>query len=455
MLPTFVLVGRPNVGKSTLFNRLLRKSKAIAHDTAGVTRDRIIGRASHGGVEFGLVDTGGLVLGAKAHDQGFEVEILDQTRAAVEAAQALLLVVDGREGLSPLDAQAAEFARAANKPTLVLVNKVDAAELEAAATAEFHALGFELLPVSGAHGYNINALRERLAGLAIELAPPAGEEGPKPGPEEERALKLAVLGRPNAGKSSLVNALLGESRVIVSDMPGTTRDSVDVPFEAKGRRYLFVDTPGVRRKAHITDSLERFSVSRALSTSRKADVSVLVVDAVEGVTHQDKRLLAFLVEEKTAFFVAVNKIDLLPREGLAGLKRAVADTLRICSHAPVLYVSAKTGAGLNRLLPLAEALRRECRIRVGTGQLNRAMAQAIEGSQPPSVKGRRAKFYYLTQAEEPPPTFVFFVNDPALVKPSYARYLENRLREMFGIRRAPLSVVFRGSGRSGRKEGRG
>lgn len=451
MLPTFALVGRPNVGKSTLFNRLLRKTKAIAHDTAGVTRDRIFSRASFAGVEFGLVDTGGLVLGAKAHDQGFEAEILAQARAAASEAHALLLVVDGREGLSPLDSQAAEFARASNKPTIVLVNKVDSEELEPQATAEFHALGFELFPVSGAHGYNLNALRERLADLAGEIA--AGSQEPQEEPAcatGERPLKLAVLGRPNAGKSSLINALLGQNRVIVSDVPGTTRDSVDVTFESEGKHYLFVDTPGVRRKANITEALERFSVSRALGTSKKADVSVLIVDAVEGVTHQDKRLLAFLVEENVPFLVAVNKVDLVPRDGLRGLKDSVTDTLRICPHAPVLYISAKTGSGLGKLLPLAEGIRRECQVRVGTGQLNRAMAQAIEAHQPPSVKGRRAKFYYLTQAEEPPPTFVFFVNDPELIKPSYARYLENQLREMVGIRKAPLAVVFRPSGQRGR-----
>ncbi|MDD4731713.1 MAG: ribosome biogenesis GTPase Der [Desulfovibrio sp.] len=443
MPATFALIGRPNVGKSTLFNRLLRKSVAITHDTPGVTRDRIYGEGMMRGVPFGLIDTGGMVLGLDSDPgqgvtgQGFETEIVEQAKEGMAESQVVLMVVDGREGLTHLDGEAARLARQSGKPVLLIINKVDGAELEDQAQTEFHSLGFDMISVSASHGYNLQLLRDTVAELAEEHAP---EE---PEPQVDRGLRIAMLGRPNAGKSSTINALIGQDRLIVSDVAGTTRDSVDVTFERGGRRYTFVDTAGVRRRTNIVERLERFTVVRALKSSKKADVTVMVVDAMEGLTRQDKRLLEFLVREKTPFLVAVNKTDLVPREVLSELKQAFTFELRFAPHVPVLYASALRKKGLNKLLPLAEQIHKECDVRVGTGVLNRSMTEALERHQPPVIKRRRPKFYYLTQADDDVPTFVFFMNDHTLLKDAYKRYLENQLRKMFGIQHAPLHLVFR------------
>lgn len=438
MLPTLALLGRPNVGKSTLFNRLLRKSRAITHDMPGVTRDRIYEEGRYNDVRYALVDTGGLIVDS-SDQSGFEEQIFVQAREAVEASQVILLVVDGREGLTSLDEQVAAFVRQSNKRVLLLVNKVDGEELEAVATSEFHALGFEMMTVSAEHGYNLLELREKVAQLALDT-------GLVPDSEEDLAAKglmIAMLGRPNAGKSSMVNALVREDRVIVSDVAGTTRDSVDVTFEENGLRYTFVDTAGVRRRTNITDALEHFSVLRALKSSKKADVTIMVVDAINGLTRQDKRLLDFLIKEATPFIVAVNKVDLVPIEDVKALKAFFQEALRIAPYIPVIYTSTITKAGLGGILPLARKLKQECSIRTTTGQLNRVMKTVIERQQPPVVKRRRPKFYYLTQADDEPPTFVFFVNDATLIRDSYKRFLENKLRKMFKIKMAPLAVVFR------------
>ena len=445
MLPTIALVGRPNVGKSTLFNRILRRTQALTHDEPGVTRDRIFGEGVIDGAAFALVDTGGMVMESDAvpvASKDFEAEIFAQAREAIEEAQAILLVVDGRDGLGSLDEQAAGFVRQSGKPVLLVVNKVDGEEREAEATADFHALGFEMLAVSGAHGFGLRELRERVAELARDAAKDLPDEDAD---APEQGLRLALLGRPNAGKSSIVNAVIGHDRLIVSDVAGTTRDAVDVTFDTQGRRYTFVDTAGVRRQAHITDSLERFSVLRALKSTHKADVTMLVVDALQGMSRQDKRLLSLLVNDRRPFLLVVNKVDLVDESDMADLKRYIEAEMRIAGHAPVVYTSTVTRAGLGGLLPLAEKLKRECGLRVGTGELNRVFRDVLDKHQPPVIKRRRAKFYYLTQADGEPPTFVFFVNDPSLVKDSYVRYLENRLRKLFRIRMAPVSVVLRAS----------
>ena len=254
-----------------------------------------------------------------------------------------------------------------------------------------------------------------------------------------------MLGRPNAGKSSTVNALIGENRLIVSPVAGTTRDSVDVTIEMDGKRFTFVDTAGIRRRTHISDPVEQFSVMRALKVGKNSDAVILVMDAMEGVTRQDKRLLALLDKEKTPFIVAVNKVDLVERQDMEEMKRGFKEALRICPHVPVVYTSALNRTNLRKLLPMCETLHKECTVRIGTGQLNRALEQVLERHQPPVIKGRRAKFYYLTQADVLPPTFVFFVNDPNRVRTSYARYLENGLRRIFDLKIAPMRVVFRPS----------
>jgi GTP-binding protein len=440
MLPIIALLGRPNVGKSSLFNRLVRQNKSITHDLPGVTRDRIYGEMFEDDLRMAVIDTGGMLPDAVVHEGGgMDKFVFEQATEALFEADVVLFVVDGREGMTGLDQAVSEKIRSSGKPVLLVVNKIDGPELEAKATADYHGLGFEIAPVSAAHGFGLNDLRARVAELARPFLRPEPVYGP------EQGLKLCMLGRPNAGKSSLVNALVGQARQIVSDIAGTTRDSVDVGFEQDGKRYIFVDTAGVRRRASITDHLEKLSVFRALASSKRADVTILVLDAVEGLSHQDKRLIAYLAEQRTPFMVAVNKMDLVPKAHQEPLREAYAEALRICSHVPILYVSALTGAGTQKILPLAEDIRRECIIRIGTGQLNRAMAEATTKHQPPVIKRRRAKFYYLTQADEDPPMFVFFVNDAELVTAAYGKYLENQLRKLLGIRKAPLAAVFRSS----------
>jgi len=422
------------VGKSTLFNRFIRANKALIHDTPGVTRDRIYGEVP-GDPPFAVVDTGGLIL----EGEGIETDILDQAKEAIDDAHLVLFVVDARQGLTHLDEQVAEYLRKSSRPVLLAANKVDGAEKEGLA-AEFHALGFDVMTVSAAHGHQVPDLVDRLRDLLAEHAPVMDDEDrPDPG------LRVAMLGKPNAGKSSLINALIKERRMIVGEIPGTTRDSVDVTFELKGKRYTFVDTAGVRRKARIDDQLERFSVLKSLRASKEAEVAVLVVDATTGVTQQDKRLLAFLEREKTPFMACVNKMDLVPKREQKQVKGDFEHALRICPYAPVLFTSTVTRAGLASILPMAETISQECKTKVTTGELNRILRTVIDKHQPPVIKRRRAKFYYLTQVGTEPPTFIFFVNDPALIKASYARYLENGVRKLMGIKHAPVRILYRSS----------
>jgi len=434
MPATVAIIGRPNVGKSTLFNRLLRKRKAITHDRPGVTRDRLDGEAVLAGVPVNLIDTGGLTLD---DPQGLEVNVVEQARRAVMAADLVLFVVDGREGLSSEDERVADLLRQSGKPVLVAVNKVDGGEKEALFTADFHSLGLDLTPVSAEHGFGMRTMVDEIIDRLPEI-----EE-----PETKLAtdLTFSMLGRPNAGKSSIINALVGDERLIVSEEAGTTRDAVDVRFEKDGKRYVFVDTAGVRRKTRIEDQLERISSLTALGSGKRADVTILVIDGPGGLAMQDKRLIAYLDKEKVPFLILVNKIDLVDAQGLSALKQEMSLELRICPHVPVLFVSATSHKGLRDVLPTAHAIRTECHIRVGTGELNRLLREALDRHQPPLVKGKRPKFYYLTQIGTVPATFVFFVNDPERIKSSYARFLENQLRKLFGIRHAPVKMLFRGS----------
>lgn len=431
---TIAIIGRPNVGKSSLFNRLLRKRKAITHDRPGVTRDRLEGQAVLAGRPVILVDTGGLTL---EDPKGLELDVVEQARRAVAAANVVLLIVDGREGLTSEDQRVAALLRTSGKPVLVVVNKVDSGEKEALYTADFHALGMNLAPVSAEHGFGIRTMVDDV----IAMLP----EEDEPDERSETVLTLAMLGRPNAGKSSLINALVGDTRLIVSEEAGTTRDAVDVAFERHGKRYVFVDTAGVRRKTRIEDQLERISSLTSMGGGKRSDVTIMVVDGPGGLAMQDKRLIAFLDKEKTPFLIAVNKIDLCLGDELKKLKQEISEELRICPHVPVLFVSALAGKGLRDILPKALAIRDEGNVRIGTGALNRLLREAVERHQPPMVKGRRPKFYYLTQTNIAPPTFVFFVNDPERIKTSYARFLENQLRKLFAIKHAPVKLYFRAS----------
>ncbi|MDZ7762610.1 MAG: ribosome biogenesis GTPase Der [Desulfovermiculus sp.] len=435
-LPLVALIGRTNVGKSTLFNRLLRQNKALTHDRPGVTRDRIYGQVQESRGGFALVDTGGLEPEAEGD---LQTTIMEQAKEAIYEAHLILLVVDGKSGLSPIDQQLTALIRKSRKPMYLVVNKVDGPEQEDSCLGDFHALGLDMGAVSAAHGFGCPTLLQ-----VIQERLPALEEGDPP-PQVHPDLSLALLGRPNVGKSSVINTLVGDKRLIVSPEAGTTRDSVDVVLDREGSRYLFVDTAGVRRKSRIHDSLERFSVLRALKSSKRAQVTVLVVDGTQPLSAQDKKLLAFLDQEKTPLIVALNKIDLIPRPKRPKVKAYFEQELRFCPHVPVISTSSVTRAGLGGLLPLAEKLWIECGHRVATGELNRVLQEVTARHQPPVVKGRRAKFYYLTQAETMPPTFVFFMNDTSLLKDNYSKYLEKQIRKRFGLNMTPVSLVFRTS----------
>ncbi len=451
MMPKVVLMGRPNVGKSTLFNRLIHSNRAITHDRPGVTRDRMEGVVrSRFGRDFTLVDTGGITLDGHhaavegpAGLRGFESEILRQAEIALGEADLVCMVADGRDGLTPFDEHLASYLRRSGRPVLLAVNKVDGAEKEDLMLAEFHGLGFPVVACSAEHGFNLRALDEEIRAMLPE------EDAVGEAPAE--SLRLCLLGRPNAGKSSMVNAFLGKDRMIVSDRAGTTRDSVDVSMKIGGCVYTFVDTAGVRRPSRVTDSLERFSVNSSLKSASKADVTFLILDAAEGLTAQDKRLVELLDERRTPFLIAVNKIDLIPEKARPALIRDLRQALDFCAHIPVVPVSALSGEGLERILSLARRIRTECGIRISTGRLNRAMEETLTKHQAPVVRRVRPKFFYLTQAETEPPTFVCFVNDAERVAESYARYLEKSLRRLFGIRYAPIRLHLRSS--HGKREG--
>ncbi|MBE1426828.1 GTP-binding protein [Desulfomicrobium macestii] len=436
-LPMVALIGRPNVGKSTLFNRLIKRRVSITHDMAGVTRDSIFSEVRGETRSYMLVDTGGLV--PDSSDE-IEISIFEQAREAMAGADLILFIVDGRTGLHPQDEQVGQYLRQSGKEVRVIVNKVDGPEQEETMAADFYGLGFPLDCVSASHGFGMGDLREM-----IEEVLPKADAQELEGGHAQGGLKVALLGRPNAGKSSTINALLGQKRLMVSAEAGTTRDCVDVTVQRGGKTYTFVDTAGVRRKSKVTDSLEYFSVVHSMQAAKQADVVVLVLDIMDGVVGQDKRLLSFLDTEKIPFVIVVNKIDLLTKDQLAKTKKDLVDEFAFCAHVPVLYSSSVSMAGLGGLLPLIEKLWEQCGQRVTTGELNRLVKMVTERHQPPVMGGRRGKIYYMTQADSRPPTFVFFVNDAKLFHGSYVRYLENQLRKVFRMDKTPIRMVFRSS----------
>ncbi len=455
-LAKVALIGRPNVGKSTLFNRLIRANRAITHDMPGVTRDRMEGIVrSKSSSAFMLVDTGGVTLTDKAQvtdgpkaSRGFEKDILLQAEQSIDEAEVLVFVVDAKEGKTPFDEHIAAWIRKKNKTCILAVNKVDGIEKEDFFIADFHILGFPIIAISAEHGHNIRQLEQEII-LNLKDFEQFNED------EEgilDRDLKIAFVGKPNAGKSSLVNALIQSQRMIVSDMAGTTRDSVDIYFEFKGKKYIFVDTAGIRKPSKIVDSLEKYSVNSSIKSTTKADVSLMVIDATEGLTSQDKRLIDLLDERKTPFMVIINKFDLVPEKQRKALKQVYKEMLAMCSHVPLIFTSALKKEGLKTILPTAHQIFEEGSMRVGTGLLNRSLEEVITKHQPPVVKRVRAKFYYMTQAETTPPTFVFFVNDADRVTTPYRRYLEKSLRKLFGIIHAPMRMNFRSSHKKKHKD---
>lgn len=450
-LPVVAIVGRPNVGKSTLFNRLVRQRKAVVEDTPGVTRDRLYARTQVLGKPFLLVDTGGIDLAEK---DPLRSQACLQALAAVEEADVLLFVVDGKEGLTPADHEVAEVLRRAGKPFLLVANKLESPKEHA---EEVYELGLgDFLRISALHGHNIGDLMEALAALLPET-----EEGPA-----EEDLRVAIVGRPNVGKSSLLNAILGEERVIVSEIPGTTRDAIDVGFSYQGQHWVLVDTAGIRRQAQIKAALEYYCLLRAIQAIERSDVAVVVLDALEGVTAQDKRIMGLVQEAGRAMIVAVNKWDVMeqwartkkspsppswePFLSARSIRHLKEDYTRILRHeapfadyAPVLYLSALRREGIQALLEEIASVAEHHALRIPTSRLNEVLQQALFDTPPPSRKGRPLKVFYATQVGVKPPTILLFVNDPERMHFSYQRYLENRLRQAFGFRGTPMRLILR------------
>ncbi len=449
--PLVAIVGRPNVGKSSLFNRLVGQRRALVEDLPGTTRDRVYGETEWRGRTLRLVDTGGL----EAPGEGpFAALVRRQIEQAIAEADAILFVVDAREGVTAADLDIAELLRRTDKPVLLVANKVDNPRRELEVT-QFYELGFgDPLPVSAYHDVGIAELLDELLailpGQALSPASGGGAGG------EGLGLRLAIIGRPNVGKSALLNAIVGDERVIVSEIPGTTRDVIDTSIQYAGQTITLLDTAGIRRAGRIEPGVERHSVERARAALARADVALCVMDATEPATAQDTHIVGMAEEAHTGIVLVLNKMDLLPpgpaaRERLTALVRA---RFKFVPWAPIAFVSAKTGEGVRELLDLALAVGRERIKRVPTGELNRLVRRVVAEHAPPSVRGKRLKVLYVTQAEVSPPTFVFFVNDASLLHFSYERYLENRLREAFGFQGTAIRLVFRSRGEGGEVDGR-
>jgi GTP-binding protein len=435
------IIGRANVGKSTLFNRLTRSSQALVADTPGITRDRLYGSVTHDERTFLLVDTGGLV-GAEEELGGL---IRRQAETALAEADAVLLVMDGRDGPQPGDEEVVHLLRRTGKPLFLVVNKIDHAGLEGQ-LADFYRFGLTpLYPVSAAHGLGLAALLEA---LAERLPPPREAAVTAPG------IRVAVVGRPNVGKSSLINRFLGEERLVVSPAPGTTRDAIDTPLTWQGRDYVLIDTAGLRRPSHVTPGLERQMVLRSLKAVARAEVAMLLLDAREGLTAQDLRIAGFIGEQGKGCLILVNKWDLVARDArrVQQVLEQVAAGLEFMAWAPVLPTSVATGYHLERVFPLVNDIYDQCGRRAGTGELNNLLSEITGRVPPPRYRGRPLKFYYMTQPEVYPPTFVAFVNQPQGVPDHYRRYLVKQLREKLAIPHAPLRLYLKGRKRRGRGE---
>jgi GTP-binding protein len=432
--PIVAIVGRPNVGKSTLFNRLLGGRRAIVDDMPGVTRDRLYGEIEWRGRRFVLVDTGGL----EPAGTGIMAQVRAQAEQAVAEADAILLLVDGKEGLTPADAEVARLLRQeASRPILLVVNKVDSIS-QTALAADFYRLGFDpVYPVSAEQGQGIGDLLD----AATSLIPTMGEA-----PDKTEAITVAVVGRPNVGKSSLVNRILGTERVVVSAEPGTTRDAIDTRFNYQGHDYVLVDTAGIRAKGRLGRSVERYSVSRALAAVRRADVALILVDGVEGVTDQDTKIGGEAHEAGCASILVVNKWDCRAGQPDAAdeFHRALQDQFKYLAYAPVAFVSALSGLRVMSLFRVIDAAAAERARRISTAELNATIEAAVARRPPPADRGRAVRIRYATQTGVKPPTFVLFTTTAGKLHFSYMRYVENCLREAYGFRGTPIRLAVRG-----------
>jgi len=438
------IVGRPNVGKSTLFNRISRRTRALVDDLPGVTRDRNYAQIQWDGKSFAFIDTGGYV----SLDSSFiEKQAREQVLLALEEADIILFVADAKTGLHPEDVLLADILRRTSKPILYAVNKIDGPE-QTRHMAEFYELGIDrLYPISSAHGFGIGELMTDLAELIPDS--PEGEEI-----EESGEIRISIVGRPNVGKSTLVNQILGTQRVIVSPIPGTTRDAVDTTFERHGQRFVLIDTAGIRRKGRTREKLEKISIIKALQSIDRSHIALIVLDAVEGITDQDLHIAGYIQDRARGCIIGINKWDAVdddPRRTRQFLAE-VRERFRFFPFAPILTFSALTGKKVGKILPTVSDVFRQYNERITTGIVNRALEQSLQRHEPPMVGGRRLKFYYATQASVRPPTFILFCNYPDLVHFSYERFLVNQFREAFHLDKTPIRLLFRGRQRGSRDE---
>ena len=435
--PLVAIVGRPNVGKSMLFNRLVGQRLSIVEDTPGVTRDRLYAECEWCGRKFDMVDTGGI-------EPTTESEILlfmrEQAQIAIDAATVIILVTDLRTGVTAADKDVANMLLRSKKPVVLAVNKADSTGATDLGVYEFYSLGLgDPIPVSAVHGHGTGDLLDACLPYFPDLA---DEE------EEDDRIRVAIIGKPNVGKSSLVNHILGEKRVIVSDMAGTTRDAVDTPYENELGRYVFIDTAGIRRKSKVDERVEKFSVMRAQLAIERADVCLIMIDARDGVTEQDTKIAGLAHEAGKASIVVVNKWDLVEKETgtMEKMRKDIMRDLSFMSYAPILFISALTGQRTNRIFELINFVNDQSSMRISTGMLNNVLADAQARVQPPTDKGRRLKIYYMTQTGVKPPNFVIFCNSRELFHFSYQRYIENQIRSVFDLEGTPVRIVIRQKG---------
>jgi len=428
------IVGRPNVGKSTLFNRLVGKRLSIVEDTPGVTRDRLHAKTDWSGIEFDLIDTGGIEPTA---DTEMLVFMREQAMLAIEMADVIVFVTDFTTGVTAADIDVARMLLKSGKPTVLVVNKMDTTGPEHPDIYEFYSLGLgDPISVSATHGHGTGDLLDE----CVKRLPHVSDEE-----DDDDVIRVAVIGKPNAGKSSLVNKILNEERVIVSEKAGTTRDAVDTPFENKFGKYIFIDTAGLRRKSKIDNNIEYYSVLRAKMAIERADVCIIMIDARDGITEQDTKVAGLAHEAGKASIIAVNKWDLIEKETntMENKRKDVHRDLSYMTYAPVLFISALTGQRVEKLFELINFVNEQTIRRISTGTLNGVLADATARVQPPSDKGRRLKIFYITQTGIRPPTFVCFCNDAKLFHFSYLRYLENQIRSVFGLDGTPIRMIVR------------
>ncbi|MEA4815774.1 MAG: ribosome biogenesis GTPase Der [Lachnospiraceae bacterium] len=435
--PIVAVVGRPNVGKSTLFNRIAGERISIVQDTPGVTRDRIYADAEWLNHKFTLIDTGGMEIGA---EDTILRQILQQAEIAIETADVIIFVCDIKQGVTDEDMQIANVLRRTKKPVVLAVNKADSITQDSINVYEFYSLAIgDPIPVSAGQALSLGDLLDEV----VKHFDKTENEN-----YDDDAIKVAIIGKPNVGKSSLINKIIGENRLIVSDIPGTTRDAVDTPIKIGDDNYVFIDTAGIRRKSKIKEEIERFSIIRAVSAVERADVAVLVIDANEGVTDQDTKIAGIAHERGKAAIIAINKWDSIEKNDKTMNKylKDISNELAYMPYAPKVFISAETGQRVNRLIEMIKIVSENHALRISTGVLNDVLIEAMAMQQPPADKGRQLKLFYVTQVSVKPPTFVIFVNDRELFHFSYRRYIENQFREAFGFEGTPIRFVVREKG---------